>query len=85
MLHMHAALRLTACWHVGRYLDLCKVSLLLSKANLANLGVYQQTDDCGLLAQLLQVSLDALAAISILLAVVAESLLFALVPAPSNS
>ncbi len=66
---------------VGAHLDLCKVSLLLAKANLANLGVDQHTDDSGLLPQLLQVSLNALAAITVLLAVVAESLLLALVPA----
>lgn len=57
------------------------MGLLLSKADLADLGVDQQANNSGLLPQLLQVSLDALAAISILLAVVAESLLLALVPA----
>lgn len=57
------------------------MSLLLPKANLANLGVDQQANDSGLFPQLFQVSLDALAATSILLAVVAESLLLALVPA----
>ena len=57
------------------------MSLLLSKANLANLGVDQQANDSGLFPQLFQVSLNALTAISILFAVVAESLLLALVPA----
>ena len=57
------------------------MSLLLSEADLANLGVDQQANDSGLLPQLLQVSLNALATISILLAVVTESLLLALVPA----
>ena len=56
------------------------MGLLLSEPNLADLGVDQQADDSGLLPQLLQVSLNALAAVSILLAVVAESLLLALVP-----
>ena len=66
----------TVCAH----LDLCKVSLLLTKANLANLGVHQHTDDSGLFPQLLQISLNALATIRVLLAVVAEGLLLALVP-----
>ena len=57
------------------------MSLLLPKANLANLGVDQQADHRGLLPQLLQISLNALAAVSVLLAVMAESLLLALVPA----
>ena len=57
------------------------MSLLLSKPNLANLGVDQQANDSGLFPQLFQVSLNALATISILLAVVTESLLLALVPA----
>lgn len=57
------------------------MGLLLSEADLADLGVDQQADDSGLLPQLLQVSLNALAAVSIFLAVVAECLLLALVPA----
>ena len=56
------------------------MSLLLTKANLANLGVHQYTDDGGLLPELLQNSLYALATIRVLLAVVAEGLLLALVP-----
>lgn len=74
------------------HLDLCKVSLLLTKANLANLGVHQNADDSGLLPELLQIGLNALATIRVLLAVVAEGLLLALVPmcitpirSPSNS
>ncbi len=68
------------------------MSLLLTKADLANLGVHQHTDDSGLLPQLLQISLNALATIRVLLAVVAEGLLLALVPvcttpirSPSNN
>ena len=67
-----------------QYLNLSKVSLLLSKANLANLSVSQDTDDCGLFPQLVKVSLNALAAVSILLGIVAECLSLALVPVPSQ-
>ena len=69
---------------VHAHLDLCKMSLLLTKANLANLGVHQHTDDSGLFPQLLQISLNALATIRVLLAVVAEGLLLALVPVCNN-
>ena len=62
------------------HLDLSKVGLLLAKPNLANLCVYKDADDCSLLPQLIQISLNGLAAICILLAVMAESLLLALVP-----
>ena len=62
------------------HLDLSKVGLLLAKPNLANLCVYKDTDDCRLLPQLIQVSFNGLAAICVLLAVMAESLLLALVP-----
>ena len=59
------------------------MGLLLAEADLANLGVCQNTDDCGLLPQLVKVGLNALAAISILLGIVAERLLLALVPTQS--
>ena len=71
---------LASAQSVRAHLDLCKMSLLLTKANLANLGVHQYTDDGGLLPELLQISLNALATIRVLLAVVAEGLLLALVP-----
>lgn len=65
------------------YLNLSKVSLLLAEANLANLRVSQDADDCGLLPELVKVCLNALAAISILLGIVAEGLSLALVPVQS--
>ena len=71
---------LASAQSVRAHLDLCKMSLLLTKANLANLGVHQHTDDSSLFPQLLQISLNALASIRVLLAVVAEGLLLALVP-----
>ena len=49
---MRAAL-LADAHSVRAHLDLCKMSFLLTKANLANLGVHQHTDDGGLLPQLL--------------------------------
>ena len=49
---MRAAL-LADAHSVRAHLDLCKMSLLLTKASLANLGVHQHTDDGGLLPQLL--------------------------------
>lgn len=80
----HFVQKVTAdVFHKGQakcHLNLCKVGFLLAKADLANLGVCQDTDDCGLLPQLVKVGLNALAAISILLGIVAERLLLALVP-----
>ena len=72
-----------AACNTQQYLDLSKVGLFLAKANLANLGVCQHTDDCGLLPQLVQVCLNALAGIAVLLGIVAEGLLLALVPVQS--
>ena len=60
------------------------MSLLLPETNLANLGVDQQADHSGLLPQLLKISLNAFAAVSVFLAVMAESLFLALVPTVSS-
>lgn len=61
-------------------LDLSKVSLALSERNLADLSVSKNTDNSGVVLDLVEVLLNVLSTLRVLLGVGSESLLLGLVP-----